>query len=243
MADATDAAKEKRALEEVLDEVLSFNYRSLRTFRDILFRPGRVAATFASGDRETYTPTMRIWFGVISWLFLLSVIWGGFGELIVRASGAMGDPLSRFTVDGRRDIDAMVSEISTMAGLLYVPVSSLFILLGVNVLRVFNKSLTFIQTVQCYFVPVTAMALMSTIFLVASKFDARALFIAPAFNYSIFLLTAFPVVRAVFSKSWIGATIKTLTLTVVVGFLSALSTFLTLFSAIIYALTQVEPNF
>lgn len=237
------APREKRVLEDVLDEVLSFNYRSLRTFRDIFLRPGRVAETFASGDRATYTPTMRVWFGVVSWLFLLSVIWGGFGELILRTSDASGDVLGQFVVEGRRDMDAMTGAISTMAGLLYIPFNSLLILLGVHVLRAFNRSLTFIQTMQCYFVPVTALAVSSTVFVVASAFDPGALVIAPAVNYLVFFLIGFQVVHRVFAKSVLGALGRSLVLTFVVLVLSTFATLLTFFVSIVYALVQVPPNF
>lgn len=238
-----DSPGQKRALEDVLGEVLSFNYRSLRTFRDIFLRPGQVAETFASGDTDTYTPTMRVWFGVISWLFLLSVIWGGFGELILRTSDASGDVLSQFVVEGRRDMDAMTSAISTMAGLLYVPLNALLVLLGVHVLRAFNRSLSFIQTMQCYFVPVTALAVSSTIFVVASAFEPGALAIAPVVNYLVFFVIGFQVVHRVFAKSFASALGRSLVLTFIVLVLSTFATLMTFFISIIYALVQVPPNF
>lgn len=55
----------ERGQEDVLDEVLSFNYRSLR---DIFLRPGSIARVFLDGDRARYTPTMRVWFGVLTLL-------------------------------------------------------------------------------------------------------------------------------------------------------------------------------
>jgi hypothetical protein len=239
----TGQVEDKRVLEDVLDEVLSFNYRSVRTLRDIFIRPGRIAAAFAAGDRETYTPTMRVWFCVISWLFLLSVIWGGFGELIMRSSNASGGALEPFIVDGRRDLDAVLGAVSSMSALLYVPISSVFILIGVNVLRMFNKSLTFIQTVQCYFVPITAMATVSTLMLVASTIEPRMLFVAPLFNYAVFIGTATPVIHAVFSSSLVGTVLKTAALTIVVALLTTLSTLITFVLGIFYALMTVPPNF
>lgn len=98
-----DKVGKTRVLEDVLDEVLSFNYRSLRTLRDIFLRPGTVALAFLDGDRTRYTPPMRVWFGVLTWMFLLSMVWGGWGEIIWRISGdgaAFGDAVR----EGRRDL-------------------------------------------------------------------------------------------------------------------------------------------
>ena len=238
-----DSGPDKRLLEDVLDEVLSFNFRSLRTLRDIFVRPGHVTRVFADGDRETYTPTMRIWFGVVSWLFLLSIIWGGFGELIIRASEAAGDPISRFTVDGRRDMDQVASALSATAAALYIPLNSALIIMGVHVLRGFNNELSFIQTAQGYFIPLTAMTVSSTFFVIASVFDARALLVAPFANYACFFLIAFDVVRRVFSRNLFGAFMRTLILTFVVFVLSTMATVLTFLISIVAALMTVQPNF
>ncbi|MDG2043488.1 MAG: DUF3667 domain-containing protein [Maricaulis sp.] len=237
----SEPVEEKRPLEEVLDEVLSFNYRSLRTLRDIFLRPGHVAQTFASGDRDTYTPTMRVWFCVMSWLFILSIIWGGFGAVILRASAANGDLLGQFIVEGRRDLEAVTDAVSTLAAILFVPVSAFFTLLGPPFLRQFNLGLTKLQSIQCYFIPVTAMAVSSTIFLTASAWDSRALNFAPFVNYSVFFLFAFQIMRPVFADSIKGAIIKSLGLMLVVMFLTMLSTILTLVTSIIYALIAVPP--
>lgn len=233
---------EPRLIEDVLDEVLSFNYRSLRTLRDIFLRPGHVAATFASGDRVTYTPTMRVWFAVVSWLFLLSVIWGGFGDLILRSSNNSGGGLDRLIAEGGRDLDAVIAHISTVSGLFYVPVISAFTLLGVTVLRRFRRDLSFIQTVQCYFIPVTAMATVSTIMLVVSAFQPQALQFVPLVNYTAFALTAGAVVRAVFAKTVMGVIAKTLALTAVVFVLTTLATLTALVIGIDYALITVPPT-
>ena len=233
---------EPRVVEDVLDEVLSFNYRSLRTLRDIFLRPGHVAATFASGDRATYTPTMRVWFAVVSWLFLLSVVWGGFGELLLRTTDTSDGGLGRLVIEGGRDLDIVIAHISTVAGLLYVPLHSAFTLLGVIVLRSFRRDLSFIQTVQCYFVPVTAMATFSTIMLVVSTFHPPALQFAPLINYGVFIATAAAVIRAVFARSLMGVIAKTLALTVVVFVLTTLATLTAFAIGISYALIVVPPS-
>ena len=230
-----------RVLEDILDEVLSFNYRSLRTLRDIFRRPGAVARSFLSGDRDSYTPTMRVWFGVVSWMFLLSIIWGGHGELILRAASASGHPLDEFMVAGRRDVGAVTATVSTMAGLLSVPLSSLFVTLGIFVLRRFRPAVSLITTVQCYFIPVTAVALCSIIILLASGLESRVLNYAALLNFTVLLATGYPVVRAGFADSVPGAVIKTAILAISILVLSMISNMVTLAISVLYALQVVPP--
>jgi hypothetical protein len=237
----TEPVEEKRVLEDVLDEVLSFNFRSLRTLRDIFLRPGHIAQTFARGDRDTYTPVMRVWFGVISWLFILSIIWGGYGAVIMRASAVFDNQLDPFIVEGRRDMDAVIDGVSMMSGMLTVPITAFFILLGPPFLRQFNKTLTSIQAIQCYFIPVTAMAVMGTILLTLSTWEPGVIVIAPWLNYGLFALTSWRIMRPTFARSRIGAAFKTIGLTLVVFVLSVFATLLTFAISIAYALITVPP--
>ncbi|WP_323762890.1 DUF3667 domain-containing protein [Maricaulis sp.] len=241
----TDGARkekvgETRVLEDVLDEVLSFNYRSLRTLRDIFLRPATVARAFLDGDRARYTPTMRVWFGVLTWMFLLSMVWGGWGEVIWRISGdgaAFGDALR----EGRRDIEAVRAAISTMAALLYVPIEALLFLPGVIALRSMRKGVNFLHATQCYFIPVTAGAVTSTLVLVASSVWPDILKWAFLINIVIFMAIAGQVIRVGFSSGILGMLGKTVLLTLVVTALSVLARMLTLLISIFWALTQVPP--
>tara|TARA_R110002124_G_scaffold130843_3_gene292768 strand:+ start:631 stop:1359 length:729 start_codon:yes stop_codon:yes gene_type:complete len=231
----------RRVLEDVLDEVLSFNYRSLRTLRDIFLRPGAVARSFLSGDRDTYTPPMRVWFGVVSWMFLLSIIWGGFGEVIIRAFLAMGQSLDQIIIAGRRDMVAMTNTVSAVAGTLSVPITSAFILIGIPILRRFRPRLSLITATQCYFIPVSALAVSSTLFLLLSTFDARALLYAGPVNFVLVFLVAYPVIRAGFADSTALALLKTALLATVIFILSMLANIVTFMLAIRYALEVVHP--
>jgi hypothetical protein len=228
-----------RVLEDILDEVLSFNYRSLRTLRDIFLRPGDVARSFLSGDRDTYTPTMRVWFGVVSWMFLLSIVWGGFGALILRAASAGGHSLEAIMMAGGRDVGAVADTVSTMAGILSIPISSLLVTLGIYVLRRFRPSVSLITTVQCYFIPVTAVALSSVLVLLASSFEVRILNFAWLVHFAVLLAIGYPVVRAGFADGVTGAAIKTVVLAVSILAISVLSNMVTLSLSVLYALQTV----
>ena len=235
-----DKVGKTRVLEDVLDEVLSFNYRSLRTLRDIFLRPGTVALAFLDGDRKRYTPPMRVWFGVLTWMFLLSMVWGGWGEIIWRISGdgaAFGDAVR----EGRRDMDAVRAAISTMAALLYVPIEALLVLPGVIALKSMRKGINFLRSTQCYFIPVTAGAVSSALVLIASSVWPDILKWAFPINTAIFVLIAAQVVHAGFSSGIAGLIGKTVLLTAVVTALSMLARMLTLVISIFWALAQVPP--
>jgi len=239
---AQDETPEKRrVLEDVLDEVLSFNYRSLRTLRDIFLRPATVCRVFLAGDRNSYTPTMRVWFGVLTWMFVLSMIWGGWGEIVWRASGdgaAFGDALR----EGRRDIEAVRAAISTMAALLYVPIEALLMLPGVFALTAMRKGVGFLKATQCYFVPVTASAVSSTIVLMLSVVWPGILQWGLAINMAVFILIAAPVIRAGFADGWPGTIGKTSLLALIVLALSMGARLTTLLISIFWALAQVPPS-
>jgi Protein of unknown function (DUF3667) len=232
--------KEERVLEDVLDEVLSFNFRSLRTLRDIFLRPADIARAFLAGDRNTYTPTMRVWFGVLTWMFVLSMVWGGWGEVIWRAS-ADGAAFGEALREGRRDIDAVRDAISTMAALLYVPIEALLILPGILVLRAMRNTVSRMQATQCYFIPVTASAVSSTLILVASTYWSGILQWGMALDMAVFMLVAAAVIRTGFADGWLATIAKTVILTIVVFVLSIIARFATLLISIFWALDQVPP--
>lgn len=236
-----DGAKEERVLEDVLDELLSFNYRSLRTLRDIFLRPAAMTRAFIAGDRASYTPTMRVWFGVLTWMFLLSIVWGGWGEVMARAStGAHG--LDALIEHSGRDPQIMRETISSAAALLYVPLEALFVLPGAMAVRAMRRELSFVQAAQCYFIPVTASTVGSTIVLTLSAFWAGILLVAAPVNLAIFCLVTFRMVGAGLATSRTGQLAKTLILTVLVFALAGLARFITLSASIVWALTQAPPS-
>lgn len=238
---AQDETPEKRrVLEDVLDEVLSFNFRSLRTLRDIFLRPAAVCRAFLAGDRHSYTPTMRVWFGVLTWMFVLSLIWGGWGEIIWRASGD-GAGFADALREGRRDIDAVRDAISTMAALLYVPIEALLMLPGVFALTAMRKGAGFLKATQCYFVPVTASSVSSTLVLMLSVVWPGILQWGMVLNMGVFVLIAGPVIRAGFADGWPGTIGKTLVLALVVLGLSMMARITTLLISIVWALSEVPP--
>ncbi len=234
------APADKRVLEDVLDEVLSFNYRSLRTLRDIIFRPARVARAFLDGDRESYTPPMRVWFGVLTWMFLLSAVWGGWGDIVWRAGGN-GAAFESMIVEGRRDLEAVRQAISATSALIFVPVEALFILPGTLLVQAMKPGMRFVTAAQCYFIPVTAAAVATTAQLTLSAFWPGILGWLSLVNLALFAVIAAAVIHSGLARSPVGLVVKTAILSLTVTGLGMLARIVTLFASIMWAILVAVP--
>lgn len=71
-------------LNDAVEDALGFNFRSLKTLFDLFVRPRRVFESYAARDRVTYTPAIRIFFGLIGLQVLTSVLWGGWEGMLTR---------------------------------------------------------------------------------------------------------------------------------------------------------------
>jgi len=71
-------------LNDAVEDALGFNFRSVKTLIDLFVRPRRVFESYAARDRVTYTPAIRIFFGLIGLQVLTSVLWGGWEGMLTR---------------------------------------------------------------------------------------------------------------------------------------------------------------
>lgn len=73
----------KRAdLNDAVEDAFGFNFRSLKTLLDLFVRPRRVFESYAARDRVTYTPAIRLFFGLVGIQVLFSALWGGWERVI-----------------------------------------------------------------------------------------------------------------------------------------------------------------
>jgi hypothetical protein len=86
---------------DAVEDALGFNFRSVKTLFDLFVRPRRVFESYAARDRVTYTPAIRIFFGLIGLQVLTSVIWGGWEGI-----------LTRQIMDGPADVRAVYEQAS-----------------------------------------------------------------------------------------------------------------------------------
>lgn len=78
-------------LNDAVEDATGFNFRSLRTMWTLITAPSRVFESYVARDRETYTPALRLWLGLIGLQVFISAVWGGW-EGIIRRQVAVSAP-------------------------------------------------------------------------------------------------------------------------------------------------------
>lgn len=120
------------------EDVLGFNLRSLRTLRDLIWRPRLVFESILARDGR-YTPMLRLFLALIGVQIAASVIWGGYGAVAARGLAESGpETLDQLEQALGRDIDEVLAVYSTAMSILHGPVVSAFSALSVFVLRGFG---------------------------------------------------------------------------------------------------------
>jgi len=74
----------REELSGVVEDALGFNFRSLKTLRDLIVRPRTVFQAYAERDRVRYTPAIRLFLGLVGLQVLISTLWGGWAGLMQR---------------------------------------------------------------------------------------------------------------------------------------------------------------
>lgn len=86
--DVSEQDNRRSELNDAVEDATGFNFRSLRTISDLIFKPNRVFQAYAARDRATYTPALRLWMGIIGLQVLVSALWGGWAGVIRRQADA-----------------------------------------------------------------------------------------------------------------------------------------------------------
>ncbi len=75
----------KTDFEDLVEDIFGMNFRSLRTIRDLVLHPAQVSTVYASGDRETYTPAVRVFLCLIAIQIFASFFTGGHAAIALAA--------------------------------------------------------------------------------------------------------------------------------------------------------------
>ncbi|KCZ54722.1 hypothetical protein HY29_13670 [Hyphomonas beringensis] len=133
----------RKDLEDTVEDALGFNFRSIRTLKDLLIHPNRVFKSYAERDRETYTPSIRLWFGLLGVQVIISTLWGGWGGIMKRQIEASPPELRELYVgltDGR--LEPFYGHYGSAMNVLMPIVISFFSALGVFLLSAFGVKLS-----------------------------------------------------------------------------------------------------
>lgn len=93
--------KGRKDHEDLIEDTLGFNLRSLKTLYALFATPRAVMQAVVERDRERYTPMMRLFLGLMGAQVALSVIWGGH-------AGILEQSLSQLPEEQLQDLQTLV---------------------------------------------------------------------------------------------------------------------------------------
>lgn len=153
-------AKQPGDIEDAIEDAIGFNFRSLRTIRDIVIRPNAVFRAYAARDRVTYTPALRVWLGLISLQFLMSIFTGGQSEALRASLEANPAALAQYETLFGDNLDAAIEKMGESMSFLQVPLVGLLTALSVFVLQLLKQGLGFGARLNIAFATLTAGSLV-----------------------------------------------------------------------------------
>lgn len=126
--------KKAGELNDAVEDALGFNFRSVKTIVDLFVRPRRVFESYAARDRVSYTPAIRLFFGLVGLQVLVSALWGGWERVITLQFEGV-DPASRAQLEELvGDLPMFISHYADAVSFLQPIVVALFSSLSVFVL-------------------------------------------------------------------------------------------------------------
>lgn len=160
-----EAGESRSDFEDFLEDILGFNFRSFRTLRDLLIRPNTVFKAYAARDRVTYTPSLRLWLGLITIQLLLSVLWGGYGGVL--ADQLNSQPESAATIENAfgHSVEEISEPYGEAASFLHPILVGGFTAFSAFLIGAFNKSLGWAARINITFGILTAASFLGLILL------------------------------------------------------------------------------
>lgn len=210
--------------ENFIEDILGFNFRSFRTIYALFVKPHAVFKSYAERDRETYTPSLRIWLGIISIQVLFSVLWGGYGGLILSQWQA-GDPSTVAMLEASfgGSIEEIAAHYGDVATLLHAVVVGGMTALSAFLIGAFNKSLHWTSRINITFAVLTTASVVGLLLMIL----AAAIGKLSLLNWSILVITLLYWVT--FTRGAPGILARTRVGAVVKGFVFAVATMVLVF--------------
>lgn len=164
MSGTDPSARKGTDLEELAEDIFGLNFRSFRTLRDLIVRPRAVFMAYAEGDRETYTPAVRLWLTLIGLQVVTSFLWGGQGDLVYDQLTSvpreqLDIPLGTTDADAAtydRRLSEFAAQYGELSALLHAPLVGLFAALNVFTLKTRSHPLSWVRRLNITFGILTA---------------------------------------------------------------------------------------
>ncbi|MEZ5955689.1 MAG: hypothetical protein R3C27_00540 [Hyphomonadaceae bacterium] len=230
-------------LNDAVEDAIGFNFRSLRTLFDLFVRPRRVFESYAERDRVTYSPTIRIFFGLIGLQVLVSVLWGGWEGLFTRQIES-GPPEARALYEriAGGDLPGFISHYADAANFGQPILVALFTSLSVFVLGWFRPQLSWPSRMNIAMGVLcvgTVIGLLSMPLIVSENFTL-SVWLGVLGVAAAYFLTIFRGGRGVIADSLGGALGKSLIYTLVLMLLVFLSGVVLSIACMAYAVMRLQ---
>lgn len=232
-------------LSDAVEESLGFNFRSLRTLFDLFVRPRRVFEAYAARDRVTYTPAIRIVFGLIGLQVLVSVLWGGWQGLLTRQiESAEPDIRAQFEAAAGGNLPAFIDHYADAANFAQPILVALFTSLSVFVLGWLRPQLSWPSRMN---IAMGVMAVGSVIGLFSMLFAASPnfqmwLWLGTGAVVVAYFVTIFRGAPGVIADSAAGAFYKSLIYTIALMLLVFTAGFVLSIVCTIYAVVRMQQG-
>lgn len=234
--------KKREELNDAVEDALGFNFRSIKTLIDLFVRPRRVFESYAARDRVTYTPAIRLFFGVLAVQVLVSAMWGGWEMLLTRQMAeATPTVRAQFEEMAGGDLPGFISNYANAANFLQPILVALFTSLSVFVLGWFRPQLSWPSRLNIAMGVLTVGTVIGVLcmpLLTLPGFQSWV-WIASVVVGLAYFLTMLRGSRGVIADTAGGVIGKSLAYTVVLMLLVIVSGFVLSICCTIYALTMV----
>ena len=149
--------QDRKDREDLIEDTLGFNLRSIKTLYALLASPRSVMRAIVERDRERFTPMIRLFLGLMGVQVALSVIWGGH-------AGILEQSLSRLSEEQLQDLQTLVDRpldefyaiFGTIIGFLQPILVGLFTAGSVLVLRLMGERRPFSVNLNLMFATLNA---------------------------------------------------------------------------------------
>ena len=136
--------KGRKDHEDLIEDTLGFNFRSLKTLYALLATPSRVMRAIVERDRNRFTPMIRLFLGLMGAQVAISVIWGGHAGILEQSLSQLPEEqLQDLQTLVDRPLDEFYAKFGHIAGFLQPILVGLFTACSVLVLRLMGEKRPF----------------------------------------------------------------------------------------------------
>lgn len=241
MPNGAEKSRADTPVEDILEDVFGFNFRSFRTLWDILIRPNIVFRAYAQRDRDTYTPALRLWIGLTVVLAVITFFFGGHAEMMTQIISNWPEA-QRETVLAQAGGDLTeLTETYAQAFSVIQPISIVALVsLTVFLTALFDGGKSWVARINITYTVLTAGSIVGLVmfpFLV--RYPELGMW-APPVIWLSYALTMFRGAPGVVATSMTGRIFKSIAFSTLTTFLVLVSGILTMMASLTYAIATLQ---